>query len=111
MPMDWSRQTRYWLEVRDRIMLFAAAAEAASNGEEQTQTSPENGPCGKLRINEYSTSGRTKKVGILDSGLVDYEMVAGPATPNCLVLPFRFNLIRSAAETNDFLPSCRRFRL
>src|ERR1700685_3510993 len=25
-------------------MLFAAAAEAASNGEEQTQTSPENGP-------------------------------------------------------------------
>jgi integrase len=24
-------------------MLFAAAAEAASNGEEQTQTSPENG--------------------------------------------------------------------
>jgi len=32
--------------------------------------------CGKLRINEYSTSGRTKKAGILDSGLVD-EMVAG----------------------------------
>jgi hypothetical protein len=25
-------------------MLFAAAAEAASNGEEQMQTSPENGP-------------------------------------------------------------------
>jgi len=29
--------------------------------------------CGKLRINEYSTRGRTKKAGILDSGLVDYE--------------------------------------
>jgi hypothetical protein len=27
-----------------RITLFAAAAEAASNGEEQTQTSSENGP-------------------------------------------------------------------
>ena len=27
-------------KIGDRIMLFAAAAEAASNGEEQTQTSP-----------------------------------------------------------------------
>jgi len=27
-----------------RITLFAAALEAASNGEEQTQTSPEDGP-------------------------------------------------------------------
>src|SRR6266566_3790862 len=34
-------------------------------------------PCGKLRINEYSASGRTKKAGILDSGLVDHGMVAG----------------------------------
>jgi len=33
--------------------------------------------CGKLRVNEYSTSGRKKKAGILDSGLVDHEMVAG----------------------------------
>jgi hypothetical protein len=32
---------------------------------------------GKLRGNKYSSSGRTKKAGILDSGLVDHEMVAG----------------------------------
>ena len=31
-------------EIRDRITLFAAALEAASNGKEQTQTSPENSP-------------------------------------------------------------------
>ena len=31
--------------------------------------------CRKLRGNKYSASGRTKKAGILDSGLV--EMVAG----------------------------------
>src|SRR5580704_14113829 len=41
---DSYRQTRYWLADRDGITLFAAAAEAASNGEEQTQTSSENGP-------------------------------------------------------------------
>ena len=33
--------------------------------------------CGKLQGNKYSASGRTKKAGILDSGLVDHEMVAG----------------------------------
>jgi hypothetical protein len=31
-------------KIEDRIMLFAAALEAASDGEEQTQTSPEDGP-------------------------------------------------------------------
>ena len=30
-----------------------------------------------LGILEYSASGRTKKAGILDSGPVDHEMVAG----------------------------------
>ncbi len=29
-------------------------------------------PCGKLRVNEYSASGRTKKAGILVSGLSDH---------------------------------------
>ena len=34
--------------------------------------------CRKLRLNEYSVSDCTKeKAGILDSGLVDHEMVAG----------------------------------
>jgi len=33
--------------------------------------------CGKLRINEYSTCRRKKKAGILDSGLLFHEMVAG----------------------------------
>jgi hypothetical protein len=33
--------------------------------------------CGKLRINEYSTYRRKKKAGILDSGLVNHQMVAG----------------------------------
>jgi hypothetical protein len=33
--------------------------------------------CGKLRGYRYSASDRTKKAGILDSGLVDHEMVAG----------------------------------
>src|SRR5437016_2379988 len=31
-------------KIGDRITLFAAAMEAASDGEEQTQTSPEDGP-------------------------------------------------------------------
>jgi hypothetical protein len=39
--------------------------------------SNERRACGKLRVNEYSASGRTKKVGILVSGLMNHEMVAG----------------------------------
>jgi hypothetical protein len=38
-----------------------------------------------------------KKAGIEDSGLVDQEMVAGPATHrkrHSLILPYRFELIR-----------------
>src|ERR1700731_4590355 len=55
--------------------------------------------CGKLRGYRYSASDRTKKAGILDSGLVDHEMVAGACNhPNCLVLPFRLELIRPAAK-------------
>src|SRR6266478_2489038 len=38
-----------------------------------------------------------KKAGILDSGLVDHEMVAGACNhPNLLVLPFRVSLVRVA---------------
>jgi hypothetical protein len=33
--------------------------------------------CWKLRVNEYSACGRKKKAGILDSGLLFHEMVAG----------------------------------
>jgi hypothetical protein len=39
--------------------------------------SPVKRACGKLRVNEYSTSGRTKKTGFLDSGLLFHEIVAG----------------------------------
>jgi len=43
-------------------------------------------------------SGGTKKAGILRSGLIDHEMVAGACNhPNCLVLPFSVELIRLAA--------------
>ncbi len=43
-------------------MLFAAAAEAASNGEEQTQTSPENVP--------QITRSRTIEICGLEQGYV-----------------------------------------
>jgi len=33
-----------WQEIEERITLFAAALETASDGEEQTQTNPENRP-------------------------------------------------------------------
>src|SRR5580698_7739797 len=40
IPQDWSRETRYWLEVRDGIMLFAAAAEAASMAKSKRKRVP-----------------------------------------------------------------------
>jgi hypothetical protein len=40
----WYRQTPFWSEIEDRIMLSPRQLEAALNGEKQTQTSPEDGP-------------------------------------------------------------------
>jgi ABC-type sugar transport system substrate-binding protein len=47
-------------------MLFAAAAEAASNGEEQTQTSPENGP-------QITRSGTIEICGLEQSHVFEFK--------------------------------------
>ena len=41
------------------------------------KVSGEQSFCDSVQANEYPANGCTKKAGILDSGLVDYEMVAG----------------------------------
>jgi hypothetical protein len=48
--------------------------------------------------NLINESEEQKKTGILGSGLIDHELVAGACNhPNCLVLPFSVELIRLAA--------------
>jgi hypothetical protein len=52
-------------------MLFAAAAEAASNGEEHTQTCPENGP-------QITRSGTIEISGLEQSQVFEFKALLPP---------------------------------
>jgi len=74
---DYRRAQRFKsLAVNERLALRDGHRQAGSY-ELVRRISTAKRACGKLRVNEYSASGRAKKAGILVSGLFDHEMVAG----------------------------------
>jgi hypothetical protein len=85
-------------------MLFAAAAEAASNGEEQTHTSPENGP--------QITRSRTIEIcGLEQSHVFEFKALVRPchswycSEPRLAFERTVFTRYRIALEQPPYAPS------